>query len=142
MRNAVVIIGGGMMGSGIAAVSALSFNRTIIVDITSAQAQAGIERAVSCMNELAAHELVSEKEVEEAAKLLESASHMEKALEAASLVIEAVTENLSLKQELFRKLDELLPAEIPILSNTSGLRITEIAEQMKRPERAFTAHFW
>ncbi|MGE5605591.1 MAG: 3-hydroxyacyl-CoA dehydrogenase family protein, partial [Bacteroidota bacterium] len=68
--------------------------------------------------------------------------NMDSSLSRAKMVIEAIYENLQAKQELFEKLDMLLPAEIPILSNTSGLRITDIAKKVKNPGRTVTAHFW
>jgi 3-hydroxybutyryl-CoA dehydrogenase len=58
------------------------------------------------------------------------------------LVIEAVFENLQIKQDVFEMLDSLLPADVPILSNTSGLRITDINSKTKHPERTLTTHFW
>jgi 3-hydroxybutyryl-CoA dehydrogenase len=67
---------------------------------------------------------------------------MEESLVRAKMVIEAIYENLQAKQELFETLDMLLPADIPILSNTSGLRITDIASRVKNPGRTVTAHFW
>ena len=67
---------------------------------------------------------------------------LESALESARLVIEAIVEKLPAKQELFETMDALLPGEVPILSNTSGLRITDIAERVKQPERCLPAHFW
>ena len=63
-------------------------------------------------------------------------------MERATLVIEAVYENLELKQNLFEKIDSILPEEIPIASNTSGLRITDISSRTVHTERTLTAHFW
>ena len=64
------------------------------------------------------------------------------AVEESFLVIEAVSENLELKQELFRNIDQITSPEVIIASNTSGLRITDIAKYAAHPERMVTTHFW
>ncbi len=60
----------------------------------------------------------------------------------ADLVIESIVEHLLTKQEFFRTLDDLCPPHVILATNTSGLRITEIAALMQHPERAVTTHFW
>jgi 3-hydroxybutyryl-CoA dehydrogenase len=57
-------------------------------------------------------------------------------------VIEAIPEKLAMKQELFQRLDALLPPEVILTSNTSGLRITEIAAETRHKERIAATHFW
>lgn len=142
MRDCVVIIGSGLMGSGIACKSALAGNPTILVDTTLEKAQAGVEQAHRCIQELYENELTSESAVEQAKRLLSGSSDLSQALVRARFVIEAVYENLELKQELFREIEEQLPQEVPIASNTSGLRITDIAAKVRHPERTMTTHFW
>lgn len=142
MRNALVIVGGGMMGSGIAAVSALYGNPTIIIDQNRQRAEAGVRNALGCMKELYDNQLAAEEQYREAMTHLRAEGDMKEALSSAFMVIEAVSENLELKQHLFEEMDHYLPEDIPILSNTSGLRITDISKRMKHQERAVTAHFW
>lgn len=142
MRECIVIVGGGLMGSGIAAVSALAGNATVIVDVDQQKAQKGVLDALKCVKELRANGLTSEAKANRAETLIESELTMEDALKKAKLVIEAVSENLELKQKLFSQIDELLPPEVPITSNTSGLRISDIARYTKHPERTVSTHFW
>lgn len=142
MRNAVVIIGSGLMGSGIACRSALAGNPTILVDVTLERAQTGMEKAKTCIDELLANDLCTKEQANAAKVRIRIADKIENVLESACLVIEAIVENLSAKQELFERLDAFLPSDVPILSNTSGLRITDIAARVKQPERCLTAHFW
>ena len=124
MRDSIVIIGGGLMGSGIAAVSALAGNPTIIVDVDRDKAKGGVTDALKCVRELCSNGLASDRSARQAEGLLEPEADMGAALEKANMVIEAVSENLELKQMVFKQMDELLPREIPITSNTSGLRIS------------------
>ena len=142
MRDSIVIMGGGLMGSGIAAVSALAGNPTIIVDVDRDKAKGGVMDALKCVRELCSNGLASDRSAEQAEGLLEPEADMGAALEKANMVIEAVSENLELKQTVFKQLDELLPREIPITSNTSGLRISDIARYTKYPERTVSTHFW
>jgi 3-hydroxybutyryl-CoA dehydrogenase len=130
------------MGSGIAAVSVLAGNKTVLSDSIPEKAAQGRENALAHCQELLNNGLASPDAVTRAAELL-SVAEPERALPDARWVIEAIVENLAAKQELFAKLDRLLPSGVTLLSNTSGLRITDISAKMTRHrERAVTAHFW
>lgn len=142
MRDYVMIVGSGMMGSGIGAMSALAGNKTILVDVSPERAEAGITKALDCIRLRTEQGLNTEAEAAAAAGLLKAGSDMVAEAERARLVIEAIVENLPIKQQLFKQLDEILPVDIPICSNTSGLRITDISKECKHPERTLTTHFW
>lgn len=142
MRNAVVIVGNGMMGSGIAAVSSLNGHKTILVGRKLDNAKAAIPKIRANIKELLDNGLVDELAANTAYELLFATDDLEGACAEAFIVIEAIAENLPAKQELFAKLDGILPIEVPILSNTSGLRITEIAALTQNPQRTATTHFW
>ena len=141
-RKNVVIIGAGLMGSGIAAISALAGNATILVDKNIEAGEKGVAGAKRNILTLLDNALATAEDAQKAEKLLSATNDMKAALKEANLVIEAIYENLQMKQEIFKAIDEELPADIPILSNTSGLRITDIAKEVKYPERTMTAHFW
>ena len=141
-RDSIVIVGSGMMGSGIAAVSALAGEPTLLVDTDMSRALAGVEKAKANIDELLANGLAGEEAAVQAKTRLNASASLSEALPRASMVIEAIVENLEAKQGMFQQLDAALPVEIPILSNTSGLRITDIAALTKSPQRTMTAHFW
>ena len=142
MRDTVIIIGSGLMGSGIAACSALAGNKTVLVDINPDQLDRGLAAAKANIGELLANGLADEAGAMKARELISVSSGYEAYSHSASMVIEAVVENLEVKQNLFARLDQVFPPEVPLLSNTSGLRITDIALLTKHPERAVTTHFW
>lgn len=142
MRDCVVVVGSGMMGSGIGAMAALAGNKTILVDLNREKAIAGREKALNCIKVRQENGLNTEQEAARAAELITTSSDMAAAAGSARLVIEAIIENLEAKQKLFAQLDEILPVEVPICSNTSGLQITQIAALCKHPERTATTHFW
>jgi len=131
------------MGGGIASRAALAGHKTVLYDIDPARALAGKQNALGCIDELLANGLVERDAAERGRTLIRTATDLKAACESAQYVIEAIVENVAVKQELFAELDEMLPPEVMILSNTSGLRITDIAAKMQRhPQRALTAHFW
>lgn len=141
-RDAVVVIGSGLMGSGIACRAALAGNPTILVDTELSRAQLGMEKAYACIDELLDNGLCTREQAASAKTQIAPEADLSVALQRARLVIEAIYENLEAKQALFETVDAQIPAQVPILSNTSGLRITEIAARVQHPERALTAHFW
>lgn len=142
MRNSVVIIGSGMMGSSIGAMAALAGNPTILVDVSEEKVRKGREAALEAIRLRTENGLNTAHEAERAEVLLETSVRRDEALERARLVIEAIVEKLEVKQQVFAQMDALLPADVPICSNTSGLRITDIARDCRHPERTMTTHFW
>jgi 3-hydroxyacyl-CoA dehydrogenase len=142
MRDKVLVIGGGRMGCGIAAVRALAGNKTVIVSVSSTHTGDSVQKACEIISFLADHGLATKENAKRAAGLLESSASLDDSCKQAFFVIEAVIEDLEIKQQLFLRLDSLLPEDVIIASNTSGLRITEIAALTKHPERTVTTHFW
>ncbi len=141
-RDTVVIIGSGLMGSGIAARSAIAGHRTVLLDQSLSLAEAGREKAIQNICQLTENQIIENIQAKRAENLLCAGCELKKELAKAFWVIEAVTENLQLKQQLFQIVDDLVPPEVIITSNTSGLRITDIARLTKHPERTATTHFW
>lgn len=142
-RDHVVVVGAGMMGSGIAAMGALAGHKVTLVDTSMERAEMGREKAIACIRLRRDNELATAEEAEKALGNLFCDCDTAHAVENAFLVVEAIIEKLEAKQVLFKQLDELLPPEVPICSNTSGLRITEISALCeKHPERTVTTHFW
>lgn len=141
-KNTVTIIGAGLMGPGIAACSTLSGHPTILVDKTSELASEGAEKAEQNLTQLLDNQLIDQDQADSALSLLQTETALEQSTADSFLVIEAVSENLALKQEMFARLDQLTSPDVIITSNTSGLRITDIAKYAKHPERMVTTHFW
>lgn len=142
MRDSVLVVGSGMMGSGIGAMAALAGRKVILLDVDRERAAQGRQRAMDCIRLRADHGLNTQEEALRAAGLMECSGNLKEACGRASLVIEAIVENVEAKQEMFARLDGLLPGEVPVCSNTSGLRITDISSRCAHPERTLTTHFW
>lgn len=137
----ILIVGGGMMGSGIAAVALYAGNKVDIIEPNKGAAETLAGRIDHITEELLKNEMISEKQAQNAGNF-EHFSSLEEYFGQPDLVIEAISEMLELKQKLFVQLDDKFDAGIPLTSNTSGLRITDIAKDIVHKERAMTTHFW
>jgi 3-hydroxybutyryl-CoA dehydrogenase len=131
----VLVVGAGQMGAGIAQVVAASGRRVSLHDAAPGvvdRGLAGIRRSL---------EKLAEKGGADPDEVLARISAADD-LVAADLLIEAVVEDTAVKQELFRRADELLPAEAILASNTSSIPITSLAAATGRPERVVGMHFF
>jgi 3-hydroxybutyryl-CoA dehydrogenase len=140
--NRIVIVGTGLMGPGIACRAALAGHSVVLVDRDKSIAESGVERARGHIAELVDGGLAGKTAAEDACERFVVADSAEEACRSADLVVEAVSENLELKRGLFRDLDRWTPPEGIIVSNTSGLSITEICREARNKNRIATAHFW
>ena len=101
MRDSVLVIGSGLMGCGIGAVAALAGRKVILTDRNEEIAQKGIGTAIDCIKELTDNGLAGPEQAEQAKALLSATADLAAACESAYLVIEAIVENLPVKQALF-----------------------------------------
>jgi 3-hydroxybutyryl-CoA dehydrogenase len=139
IRN-VFIVGAGTMGSGIAQVCAQSGLRVFLNDISQELIEKGMKNISWSVGKLVEKGKLSEtKEV--VLKRIEGAIDFSMA-EKADLAIEAVFENINIKKEIFKKLDESCSSQALIVSNTSTIPITELASVTKRPEKVLGLHFF
>lgn len=137
----VAVIGAGLMGSGIAYACARAGYEVVVVDAFAG----ALEKAKQNHQRWLAKELGQGKcPKEEADERMARVSWSQKIADCAGaeLVVEAVVEELKVKQEVFRSLDEVLPAEAVIGSNTSSLPITTLAESVRDPGRVVGIHFF
>jgi 3-hydroxybutyryl-CoA dehydrogenase len=141
IRN-VVVVGAGTMGRGIAQVAALAGCTTVLNDV-SAEALAAASGGIAASIDKGVARGKTPPETAEAAKgLLTTETDLERAASAADLVVEAVFEDLALKEELFRRLDGSAPAAAILASNTSSLPLTRIAAATNRPGNVIGMHFF
>ncbi len=136
----VAVVGAGTMGNGIAHVFAQNGYEVTLIDLEPALLHRALTTIEKNLGRLVAKEKITEEVMRATLGRLATATELETAAEA-HLVIEAITENPKVKFELFRKLDEICPPEVPFGSNTSSISITEIAAQTERPDRVAGIHF-
>ena len=136
----VSVVGGGTMGNGIAHVFALSGYTVNLIDIDGKVLERSLQTISSNLDRQVKKELISSSQKETAFKKINTATKLESAANSG-LVIEAVNENLNLKNQIFQSLDLICPEKCIFASNTSSISITEIAAVTKRPDRVIGMHF-
>jgi 3-hydroxybutyryl-CoA dehydrogenase len=131
----VLVVGAGQMGAGIAQVVAASGRRVSLHDAAPGAVERGLQSIERSLTKLA------EKGGADPAGVL---GRIEPAgdLVPADLLIEAVVEDSAVKEEIFRRADEVLPAESILASNTSSIPITSLGAVTSRPERVIGMHFF
>ena len=137
----VAVIGAGLMGSGIAQTCAQAGYETINIDAFAP----AIEKAKANIDSLFNKKIAKGKMTEEGkAEILGRLTYSSKFedVKGAELIIEAVPEKIDIKKSVFAQLDELADPEAMIVSNTSGLSISEIAAATKRPDKVMGVHFF
>jgi len=136
------VIGSGNMGRGIAQVSATAGHTVVLQDIDEGQLSAALDDIASTMAGGVERGKLTAVERDAALDRIQGTTDLEEAVESADLVIEAVPENLDLKQQVFEDLDAAAPEDAVLASNTSSLSLTEVASVLERPERAVGLHFF
>ena len=137
----VGVLGGGLMGSGIAEVCAKSGYETVVREVSVELAAKGVGRIESSLAKAVERGKLVAADRDAARGRLSATTKVED-LAASDLVIEAVVENLEAKKELFRELDGLCRETAIFCSNTSSLTITELSATTRRADRFAGLHFF
>ncbi len=131
----VVVVGAGQMGGGIAQVVAASGRRVSLYDA----APGAVERALATMRKSLTK--LAEKGGPDPDEVLARVEAVDD-LVPADLLIEAVVEDAAVKENVFRRADQMLPAEAVLASNTSSIPISSLAAATNRPDRVIGMHFF
>ena len=137
----VVVVGAGLMGSGIAQVSAQAGMTVVLRDVGDAQLRRGLGGITASMDKLVEKGRLTADDAQESLARIQTTTDLD-AVTGADLVVEAVFENLQVKRELFTGIDRLAPAHAVLATNTSALPITQIAAATQRPENVVGTHFF
>ncbi|KAI9246931.1 l-3-hydroxyacyl-coenzyme a dehydrogenase [Phascolomyces articulosus] len=148
--NSVTVIGAGLMGSGIVQVAAQSNYKVTMVDTTDAALKNGQSIIAKSIKRVAKKKFGEENTAEQQAFIDKALSNITvttdapSAVGATDLVVEAIVENIDVKQALFKALDQAAPADAIFASNTSSLPITAIADatSAERQKRFAGLHFF
>jgi 3-hydroxybutyryl-CoA dehydrogenase len=137
----VGVVGCGLMGAGIAQVSAQSGFTTIVREVSPELVEKGIKSVEKNLARLVEKGVITEAAKGEIRGRLKGSTSLED-LKDCDVVVEAIIEQLPAKRELFTLLDAICPATTIFASNTSSLTITEIAAATERPQRFVGLHFF
>lgn len=135
------VIGAGIMGSGVAQVSAAAGYELLVQDTNESaleKSKSGIENS---LKKLVGKGKIPGEDLQKILGRIQYTTELKKACEDADLVIEAVFEDLAIKQELFAKMEDIVKPNAILASNTSALPITEIASVSDRGDRIIGIHF-
>ncbi len=139
-EQTIAVIGAGAMGAGVAQVAANAGHPVMLYDQAEGAAEDAIERIARGLDRLVERGRISAGEQTALVSRIQPVDSLEEIGDAA-LVIEAIVEDLAIKQQLFQRLERLCPEAI-LASNTSSLSITAIGSALQRPERLIGMHFF
>ncbi len=140
MNEIIGVVGSGTMGNGIAQVAARAGYSVVMRDVQDEFLQRGLSAIDKSLQRDVDKERLTADEKQAVIGRIRTTTRIEDVSEA-SFVIEAVTENLLVKAELFKALDSILPPEAILASNTSSISITKLAATTQRPDRVIGMHF-
>ncbi|MEH6536243.1 MAG: 3-hydroxybutyryl-CoA dehydrogenase [Psychroserpens sp.] len=140
MKN-VAVIGAGTMGNGIAHTFAQSGFKVQLIDISEASLQRGMNTIAKNLDRMVAKEKISEADKQATLDNITTFTDITAGVEYAGLVVEAATENIDLKLNIFKQLDEACGEDTILASNTSSISITQIAAVTSRPDMVIGMHF-
>jgi 3-hydroxybutyryl-CoA dehydrogenase len=138
----VAVIGGGMMGAGVAQVFAAAGHEVALQDLYPEALERAPAAIRSNLTFLAEHGLFPADAVEPAVSRVRTTTDLADAADGAAFVVECVFEDLALKQDVFEQLDAACPPETILATNTSVMSIAEIGALTKHKERVVGTHFW
>jgi 3-hydroxybutyryl-CoA dehydrogenase len=140
MAETIGVIGAGTMGNGIAQVAARSGYSVIMRDVSEEFLHRGIQSINRSLQRDIDKERLSETEKQEIVGRITPTTDIQQ-LSEASFVIEAVTENLDVKTEIFKSLDRITDPQAILASNTSSISITRLGAATSRPDKVIGMHF-
>lgn len=141
-ESAITVIGGGTMGREIAFVAAMSGFQTYLVDVEERFLDNAREQLNKSTARLVEKQRTSQEAVETGFQNLEFTTDRDTAVKQSSFVVEAIVEDLKIKQQLFAELDAVAAADTVLASNSSSIVSSKLAEGLKHPQRVCNVHFF
>jgi 3-hydroxybutyryl-CoA dehydrogenase len=138
----IAVIGAGLMGHGIAQEFAFAGYQVHLHDVNQAQVDTGIERIRDNLQLFVENDLARPDQIDETLNRIHGSDQLETVAGEADFVIEAVIENLPLKQEVFRQLDEICPPHTILASNTTAQMPSQIGVFTQRQDKILNTHYF
>ena len=141
-RMHITVLGAGAMGHGIAQVSAEAGHEVVVRDVDRELVDEGLERIEANLNGAVERDKATPAERDAALDRINGRTSLPEAVKDADLVIEAVPEDMALKQDVFCEIADHAPANAMLATNTSSLSVTELASVLNDASRATGLHFF
>jgi 3-hydroxybutyryl-CoA dehydrogenase len=138
----ICVLGAGLMGAGIAQVTAEAGFDVNMRDVEDRFVQGGLNTIKKSYERSMGKGKMSKEQADGFLAKVKGMVNLEDAVRGADVVIEAIIENMVIKKQVYKELDQLCPAEVILATNTSGLSITEIASVTKRQGKVIGMHFF
>jgi 3-hydroxybutyryl-CoA dehydrogenase len=140
MKN-IAVIGAGTMGNGIAHVFAQFGYRVNLIDVSQASLDKALATIGKNLDRQLAKEAITESEKQATLSNLTTFTSLHEGVKGVDLVVEAATENVDLKLQIFKDLDAATSENVILATNTSSISITKIAAVTNRPDKVIGMHF-
>lgn len=141
-KNSIIgIVGSGAMGSGIAQVAASAEHKTIVYDTNVAALEKAKTNLSNSLNKLVEKQKISSEKAQSILNFTSFTSSIQD-FKDCDLIIEAIVENIDVKQSVFKELESITSETCVLASNTSSLSITSIASACVKPEKVIGIHFF
>jgi len=140
MKN-IAVIGAGTMGNGIAHVFAQSGFQINLIDISQTSLDKGMSTISKNLDRMVSKGIIEEKDKGNALGNISTYTNLKEGVQKTELVVEAATENLDIKLQIFRDLDKTCETHTILATNTSSISITQIATATQRPDKVIGMHF-
>ncbi len=140
MKN-VTVVGAGTMGNGIAHVFALKGYNVNLCDLSNEVLDKAIITITKNLDRMVAKGKITDEDKNNTLSNIKKYTNLEKAVATADIVVEAASENVDIKLEIFKDIDKYAPENCILASNTSSISITKIASVTKRQDKVIGMHF-
>lgn len=137
----VSVIGAGTMGNGIAHVFAQTGFKVNLIDVNPSQLQRALATITKNLDRQVTKETITEEQKTATLKNIHLVNTVSEGVKDAAIVVEAATENVDLKLDIFKQIDTYAPPGCILATNTSSISITKIASITKRPDHVIGMHF-
>ena len=138
--QSIGVIGAGQMGNGIAQVSGMSGYKTLLWDASNEALEKGYKNITRQIQKMASKGKIESDDAEKFLANITCCSSLSD-FKDCDMTVEAIVEHTETKLKLFAELDEMMPADSILATNTSSISITKIAAATKRPEKVMGVHF-
>lgn len=136
----IAIIGNGIIGHGMAQIFAAAGKNVTMIGRSKSSLNKALKKIEASLGDFAAHKLIAKRDIPAILKRVTLSTRLEDA-GTAQLVIEAVTEDLALKRDIFGRLDAICPPPA-VLASSSGQPASALIDRVKHPQRVIATHFW